>query len=140
MPFKLNKPGAGSSGIRLADQVGNLVVFIGISLEADVDTQFGSTNAARVQIAVPLDGDDAGEVFLDSLVFGKMIVPMLVNSAGDGDIVPGRVGLGEVKKAGQNAPYILEPLTDDEEKKILAWLEDNITEDGNGNYSVKDNF
>lgn len=138
MPFSLNKPGAGTSGLRLADHVGDLVVFIGVTLETDLDTQFGKTNAARVQIAVPLDGESAGEVFHDSLIFGKAVVPMLVNSEGDSDIVVGRVGLGEVKKAGQNAPYVLQGATEDEEAKTVKWLEANIEQDADGKYSIKE--
>lgn len=136
MPHTLSKPGTGS-GFRAADHVGELVVFIGCSLEVDVQTTFGLSNAARVQITVPLDGDNAGEVYHDSLLFQKVLVSNLVGDDVDSPIVAGRLGTGEAKP-GQSAPYVLSTPTDDEIKAIETWLDENITEDGAGRYRVTD--
>jgi hypothetical protein len=133
MPFEIGKPAAGG-GIQLKDHVGALIVFVGTSLEANINTAFGPTNAARVQVVVPLDGPSAGEVYSDCLVFGKVIVPSLTNS--DSDIVVGRLVMGAAK-AGQNAPFMLEDPTEEEVKSVLAWLEQNIAENANGRYFVK---
>jgi hypothetical protein len=131
MPLPLSKPAQGS-GIKLADHIGELIVFIGCKLEKDVNTTFGVSNAARVDIAVTLDGDDAGAVFFDSLLFNKTIVPALTQA--DSDIVVGRLALGAAK-AGQNAPYILSEPTDEEVAAVLAWLEENIIE-AEGSYAL----
>lgn len=133
MGFEVSKPAAGGSGFNPNEHVGTLIVFVGTSLEADINTAYGRTNAARVQITVPLDGDRAGEVFYDSLIFGKVIVPSLTNS--DGDIVVGRIVMGTAK-AGQNAPYTLDDPTDKEVEAVVAWLEANIKETSQGRYVV----
>lgn len=133
MPHSISKPASGGSGFRAADHLGELVVFVGCSLEADIDTTFGSTNAARVEITVPLDGENAGEVYYDSLIFGKALVPSLANA--QGPIVVGRMAQGEAK-AGQNPPYILTDPTEEEEKTVLKWLNENIGTDTRGNYIV----
>jgi len=133
MPFEIGKPATGG-GIQLSEHVGALIVFVGTSLEANMQTAFGKTNAARVQIAVPLDGPSAGEVYQDCLIFGKVIVPSLTNA--ESDIVVGRLVMGAAK-AGQNAPYTLTDPTEEEEKAVLGWLESNIVENGNGDYSLK---
>lgn len=132
MPLPLSKPAVGS-GIRLADHVGDLIVFIGCTLEAEVQTTFGNSNAARVAISVPLDGDKAGEVYYDSLLFGKAIVPALTQA--DSDIVVGRLGQAQAKP-GQNPAYILEEPTDDEVAAVVTWLEENVAESENGGYFI----
>lgn len=138
MAFEISKPSSQQgSGFRPSDFVGALVVFIGCHLEPEVNTAYGKTSAARVDIAVPLDGEDAGEVFKDSLIFGKVLVPSLTNA--DGDIVVGRIAKGDAKP-GQNAPYILEDPSKKEEKAVLEWLEENIEETERGAYEVIDKF
>lgn len=136
MPFEVSKPSQAGEGFRSADHVGELVVFIGTNLEPEVKTAFGVTSAARVDVTVPLDGDEAGTVYRNSLLFGKVLVPSLTNA--DGDIVVGRIAMGEAKP-GQNAPYILEDPSKKEEKAVLQWLEENIEETDSG-YRVIDKF
>lgn len=133
MPLAPSKPAQGS-GIQLKDHLGELIVFIGCVLEPDVQTTFGTSNAARVAIAVPLDGEQAGEVFYDSLLFGKAMVPALTQA--ESDIVVGRLGQGAAK-AGQNAPYILTDPTDEEVAAVTAWLEENVAQTDEGGYVIQ---
>lgn len=128
MGYSVSKPGTGGSGFRASEHIGALVAFVGVKLEVDVETQYGRSNAARVQIAVPLDGDSAGEVYQDALIFGAALVPQLTN--GDTDIVVGRITIGEAKKAGQNAPYVLQEPTEAEIASVVEWLEANIKQEG----------
>lgn len=136
MAYQLSDPGS-SQGFKAADHIGTLCLFIGCKLETNVATSYGTSSAVRVQLVVPLDGDHAGEIYEDSLIFGKVLV---TNLAGDdlvSDIVAGRLGQGKAK-AGQNPPYILERPTEEEKATILAWLTDNVVQAEDGTYSIKD--
>jgi len=136
MSYQLSDPGS-SQGFKPADHIGTLCLFIGCKLEANVTTSYGTSSAARVQLVVPLDGDHAGEVYEDSLIFGKVLVTNLVGDDLVSDIVAGRLGQGKAK-AGQNPPYILERPTEEEKATILAWLTDNVAQAEDGTYSIKD--
>lgn len=127
----IGKPGK-MSGFKATDHIGDLVVFLGVSRESNVKTAFGETDAARVQLVVPLDGEHGGEVFTDSLIFGRALVPSLVNAGAD--IVVGRLAQGEAKK-GQSAPTILADPTDEEVEAVQEWIEANIEED-RGRYLI----
>lgn len=130
---QLSKPAPGGSGFRAAEHVGALVVFVGTKLEPDYPTSFGTTNAARVAITVPLDGENAGEVYYDSLLFQTALVPSLTNA--ESDIVVGRIGVGQAK-AGQSAPYILDEPTEEEITAVQTWLDENIIEKTPGIYAL----
>jgi hypothetical protein len=135
--MEISKPSEGTitEGLRVADQIGQLILFIGITLEENFQTQYGVSNVARVQLAIPLTGDDAGEVYTDSLIFGAVLVPRLVEFLPDRNIMLGRIEQGDAKP-GQSAPYLLARPTEDEETSSNKWLVENISDD-NGAYSVK---
>lgn len=133
MPHSVSSPAPGGSGFKVSEHVGDLIVFVGCSLEADIETEYGVSNAARIEILVPLDGDSAGEVYHDSLIFNKVLVPSLTNA--QSPIVVGRLAQGEAK-GSQSAPYILTDPSEKETASVVTWLDDNIGTDAQGKYTV----
>ena len=133
MPHSVSSPAPGGSGFKVSEHVGDLIVFVGLSLETDIETEYGLSNAARIQILVPLDGEQAGEVYYDSLVFNKVLVPSLTNA--QSPIVVGRLEQGEAK-GSQSAPFILTDPTEKETKSVIKWLDENIGTDAQGKYTV----
>lgn len=127
--FTFGKPGSAGDQFKSADNLGRLVAFVEPSLE-DVDTKFGEAEAAKVRYAIVLDGADAGSVYENTLVFGKALAPA-VYANGESAIVLGRIAMGTAK-AGQNAPYILEDASEDDEKAAGAWFSQNASRNAAG--------
>ena len=79
----------------------------------DVQTTFGPTDAVRATLAV-LDGPDKGKIIEDSLIFPRVLQGQLKDFVGKPDpAVIGRLGQGTAK-AGQSAPWILNPPSADD--------------------------
>ena len=133
MPHSISGPAPGGSGFKVAEHEGELIVFVGCTLEVDVVTQYETSNAARVEIVVPLDGDGAGEVYYDALIFNKVLVPSLTNA--QSPIVVGRLGTGEAK-GSQNAPFLLTDPSEEEHDSVVKWLADNVGSDKSGSYII----
>jgi hypothetical protein len=109
-----------STGIKWADIDGALVVAIVHGLEDSINTSFGEKkDVPRIDLHV-LDGDDAGEEFIDTLVFPTVLAQQLRRRVGEK--VLGRIGQG-VAKSGQSAPWMLHPATPEDQKVGAAWLE-----------------
>lgn len=104
-----------------ADHVGDLVAFVDPTRK-DVNTQFGEQEATSCTYIVVLTGDEAGEVYDDSLVFGNL--GRDAYSGGKEQIVLGRIATGKAK-AGQSAPFYLEAATDDDKKLAGDWFTAN---------------
>jgi hypothetical protein len=119
MSFKISKPG-GRAGFVKDDHEEHLLAFVGVTLEEDTDTAFGSTNAARVETVVCLDHP---LVLHDQLIFGAALVPRLTEvEDGDSEIVLGRLVKGNAMP-GRNAPWLLEDPTDTDEKRCEEFFE-----------------
>jgi hypothetical protein len=102
------------------DNVGRLVAFVE-GKRTTVDTKFGEQEATQCRYVVVLDGDDAGTVYDDPIVFGN-----LSKDAADPEnkIVLGRISMGDAKP-GRNAPYILQAATDEDKKLAGEWFDKN---------------
>lgn len=113
-------PGSTGSGVKWADLDGALVVAIVNEVEDKVSTSYGDReDVARIDLHV-LDGDSAGEEYLDTLVFPKVLSQQLRRRVGEK--VLGRIGQG-IAKSGQSAPWMIHPATDEDQKAGAKWLE-----------------
>jgi hypothetical protein len=101
MPIKIVGP-ANRPGFDKDHHEDHLCLFIHPSSEV-LDTAFGESEVAKCAYAVCVDEYEA---FLDVVIFGKALVPRLVD-ADDGAVVVGRLVRGE-PKPGRNAPWLLE--------------------------------
>lgn len=105
-------PPAPSSGVKWRDLYGALLAVDVLGVEPDIQTQFGPSDAVRATITViDGEGDAAGDVYNDALVFPRVLRSQL--EAAVGQTVLGRLGQGTAKP-GQSAPWILnDPTADD---------------------------
>ncbi len=119
MPF--NDPSAGGDKLPLGDLLGALLLFTVKSVEKDITTSFGVTDAVKADVAV-LDGPHKGDTYDDTLVFPRVLKSALAPSVGG--MVLGRLGQGTAKP-GQSPPWILAAGTDDDKttgEKYLAYV------------------
>lgn len=110
-----------ATGIKWSDLNGSLLLITAKSLETDITTVHGPSNAVQADVVV-LDGPDAGDEYIDTLVFPKVLQSNLKSAIGTGKRVLGRLGQGE-KKAGQSPPWILTAATDADKataREVLA--------------------
>ena len=108
-----------SSGIKWADVNGALLILQPTGLEHGVQTAYGQSDAVKANIWV-LDGPSAGEIYDDALIFPKLLQSQLKSRINQ--VVLGRVSQGEIKKAGQDAPWLLaEPTAQDVQTGMQAW-------------------
>jgi hypothetical protein len=131
--FKIGGPGGGGggSGFNTADHEDHLLACIGITLEEQMQTRFGLTDAARVETIVCMDEMHKYE---DSLLFGAALVPRLTDN--DNDIVVCRFVKGEAK-AGQNPPWIPEDGLDIDVKRVEEFMETYATQLRSGHIVVE---
>ena len=118
-PFSSPAEPTGGDRLPLADVLGDLLLFTVHEVVHDIDTEYGKSNAVRVDVAV-LDGDRKAEVFHDTLVFPRVLQSQLAGNVGG--MVLGRLEQGE-KKPGKNPPWRLaDPSEGDKEtaRKYLA--------------------
>lgn len=94
---------AASFEFGLADHVGTLAFFVVGGLHHNISTSFGEKDGVRCNI-VFLDGPEAGNEFLDVLLFNTRPVARLRNVPGQ--IILARIGMGQ-SKGGGNAPVEL---------------------------------
>jgi hypothetical protein len=105
MPIKITGP-ASRPGFDKETHEKDLLVFIHPSSEM-MDTAYGESEAARCAYVACLDDY---EVYIDVVIFGRALVPRLID-ADDGAVVVGRLVRGE-PKPGRNAPWLLEDPTE----------------------------
>ncbi len=115
------------------EHVGRLVAFVDPSRK-EVETEYGVDEATPCRFIVILDGDDAGTVLEDSLVFGNISKDAYAN--GSEKIVLGRVSQGKAKP-GKSAPYILEPAEDSDKAAAAAWFNKHASLDSKGQVLIK---
>lgn len=106
MTSPFNKP-APSDGIKWAPLNGALLIIEPLSVETDIKTVHGSASAVKANVSV-VDGELAGTVYAETLVFPKVIQSAIKGSIGT--LVLGRLWQGTAKP-GQSAPWILDDAT-----------------------------
>lgn len=94
---------ASATGVDFKELNGALIIVRPIGFEEKVPTTFGANDAVRAQVTA-VDGDSAGTVWEDVLIFPRVLVSQLRSKIG-GQVL-GRVGQG-VAKSGQSAPWRL---------------------------------
>lgn len=110
---------APSSGIKWQEVNGSLLILQPTGVELGIQTTYGPSDAVKANIWV-VDGPNAGEIHDDTLVFPKLLQSQLKSRINQ--VVLGRIGQGQVKKAGQDAPWLLEePTAQDVQMGMQAW-------------------
>ena len=106
MTSPFNKP-APSDGIKWAPLNGALLIIEPLSVETGIKTVHGDASAVKANVSV-VDGELAGEVYAETLIFPKVLQSAVKGSVGG--MVLGRLGQG-APKPGQSAPWVLEDAT-----------------------------
>lgn len=109
---------APTGGITWGDHLGKLLIVKPQSYEAGVTTVNGVSDAIRGDVYV-LTGPDTAEEYVDTFLWGKLLVSQLKNQIGN--TVVGRVGQGAAQP-GKNPPWLLEAATPDDIEKARAYL------------------
>lgn len=109
---------ASSTGITFADYKGALLMFDVKSVESDVQTSFGPKDAVRADVTV-IDGDGAGDVFNDALIFPSVLIGQIRSAVGKK--VLGRLEQGNAKP-GQQPPWKLADPTEADKTAARAQL------------------
>ena len=116
-------PSAGGDKLPLADLLGSLAIFDVVEFVEEIHTSFGEASAVRCNVTV-VDGDHAGQVWPDTLIFPRVLQGALRPNVGKK--VLGRIAQGTAKP-GQSPPWVLEAATDDDKKKAAALLAEAAT-------------
>lgn len=96
------------TGINYQELLGALLVVDVTEVVQGVNTTFGPSDPIRATVTV-IDGDQAAAVYVDTLIFPKVLQSQLRSNVGKR--VLGRLGQG-TPKAGQSPPWTLEKATD----------------------------
>lgn len=123
MTEQFASPASPSEGIEWQAVNGSLLLFKVVFLEEHIPTAVTKPGekspAVRADVTV-LDGPQAGKEYADALVFPKVLQAQLRSRVGQ--LVLGRLGRGEAK-AGQSAPWKLEPATEADQQVAQQWME-----------------
>lgn len=115
-------PAAPSEGIDFNQLRGSLLLIKVVFLEdhiPNVNSKPGEKSPAiRADVTV-LDGQFAGKEYADALIFPKVMQGQLRSRVGQ--LVLGRLGQGQAK-AGQSAPWKLDPATPADEQIAGQWV------------------
>jgi len=114
---------AAASGIEWASLNGCLLVVEPNEVVKDINTVHGLTDAVRADVTV-IDGPLGGKKYADTLVFPKALKAQLTSRVGQK--VLGRLGQGQAKP-GQNAPWMLNPGSPEDEQKAVTFLSSQLT-------------
>lgn len=118
--MKIQKP-ATPSGLNFSELNGSLLLIWVHNVEKDVSTSYGPKDALNSDVHV-LDGQAAGQVYRNTLIFPGLLVGQLKGSAGSGDPTLGRLGQGLAKK-NQSAPWLLDDPTEGDEEIAAKYVE-----------------
>lgn len=110
-----------SSGIKWDDLNGRLLLVTPNEVVDEITTNYGATSAIRADIVV-LDGPEAPEEIIDTLIFPKVLQSQVRKNAGTGRMNLGRLGQG-TKKPGQSAPWMLADPTDDDKAVARSYID-----------------
>lgn len=112
---------APSSGARITDFEGSLLLVKPTSRQQGIPTAYGPADAIVADIVV-LDGKYANvEPYTDVYVFQKALQGQLKAKVGTGRYVLGRLGRGTAKP-GQSAPWILQDPTEQDKETARTYL------------------
>lgn len=120
MTDAFSSPSEASSGIKITDFKGRLLLVTPTEYVENITTSFGDKDAVRADIAV-LDGPDAGSTHDSILIFQGTIIGQTKNRIGKG-MVLGRLGQKAASKPGYNPAWILEDPTDEDKTVARAHL------------------
>jgi hypothetical protein len=109
---------ASATGLDLKTLHGCLLLVEPHEVATGIPTVHGPSDAVRADVTV-LDGDTAGAVATDTLIFPKVLISQLRSRLGR--MVLGRLGQG-VAKPGQSAPWTLNAATDADRAAADAYL------------------
>lgn len=110
-----------SSGARITDFEGALLLIKPTKKEEEIPTAFGPADAVVADVVV-LDGQHANpDPYTDVYVFQKALQGQLKAKVGTGRYVLGRLGKG-VAKAGQSAPWLLLDPTEQDKATARTYL------------------
>jgi hypothetical protein len=112
------KPAPPGEGIKWADLEGSLLIIDPISLETDIQTSYGSSDAVRARVSI-VDGPQAGNVYEDTLIFPKVLSGQLKGHLG-GKVL-GRLTTGTAKP-GQSAPWLLTEATEQDQAAAIEFM------------------
>jgi len=123
----LADPAAGDM-FKMADNLGALIIVDAQEYEKDFVTENGPSNIIRGDITVLTEEDGKTRLkdpveYTNTIIFGTAVVASLKSMVGSGQLVVGVVGQG-VKKAGKNAPWLLEAASDKQKKIAQAFLDE----------------
>lgn len=121
----LADPAAGDM-FKMADNLGALILVEAEEYEKDFVTENGPSNIIRGNITVLTEDDGKTKLaapveYTNTIIFGTAVVASLKSMVGSGQLVVGVVGQG-VKKAGKNAPWLLEAASPKQKKIAEAFL------------------
>lgn len=110
-----------SSGARITDFEGSLLLVKPTALEEEISTTYGPADAIVADVVV-LDGKEANpEPYTDVYIFQKALRGQLKAKVGTGRYVLGRLGKGTAK-SGQSAPWLLQDPTDGDKETARVYL------------------
>jgi hypothetical protein len=109
-----------SSGARITDFEGKLLLVKPTSKEEGISTTFGPADAIVADVVV-LDGGNDWEQYSDVYVFQKALQGQLKAKVGSGRYVLGRLGKGTAKP-GQSPPWLLEDPTEEDKEAARTYL------------------
>jgi len=112
------------SNFKLADHEGALLLITPKSLEEDIETAFGESDAIKADIVVLTDtnGKKLKEPIeeLGALIFQRVVIGQLTESIGKRRVL-GTIDRGVAKK-GQSAPFLIEVPSEDDKAIARAYL------------------
>lgn len=110
-----------SSGARITDFEGSLLLVKPTSKEEGISTTFGLADAVVADVVV-LDGGNANaEPYTDVYVFQKALQGQLKAKVGSGRYVLGRLGKGTAKP-GQSPPWVLQDPNEKDKEAARVYL------------------
>jgi len=115
-----------STGVKITEFDGQLLLMEPTAERKDIMTAFGSADAIESNLVV-IDGKDAGSTHSGVLVFQKALQGQLRPKIGTGRQVLGRLGRG-VAKPGQSAPWVLTEPTEADKTATRAYLASLVAE------------
>lgn len=118
-------PAANGTVFRAADNEGRICLFAG-HIKSDVETEYGVSTVADVNLIVSLDDDFKGFNDYEGWVFGAVLAPAIYKSTTP--VVAGRVNKRKTKN-GREA-WVLEELAAGELEAASLWFKENIVQAG----------
>ena len=113
--------GAPTSNFKIADHEGDLVLITPLSLEEDIETAFGASDAIKANVVVlDLKSPEDSEENAGALIFQRVLRSQLEPFIGKRKVL-GRIGRGVAKK-GQDAPFIIEDPSDADKAVARVYL------------------